>query len=123
MRILRIETLSGEGPYCTGDWEFNRLISCSVRHPTPEADSKIANVWNTMLRSERDEWFFGFKDHAQYRAWFYSDEMLTNMQARGLGLVEYEVCALNLAIGNAQCIFRRDDAVKISRKSLVSTDA
>lgn len=123
MRILRIETPSGEGPYCVGDWEFNELVSCRVRHPMPEADSKIANVWNVMTSREQYEWFFAFKDHAQYRAWFYSDEMLTIMHALGLGLAEYDVCALDVVLGNAQCIFRRKDAVKISHKSLVSTDA
>lgn len=123
MRILRIERPDGTGPYNTGDYRLHDLASCRTKHPMPEADSKIASVWSELSWKMRDEYFFGFKGHGQYRAWFYSDEMLEVMAGLNLELVEFEVDAEHVVIGNAQVIFKREHAVEINRKSLMGTNA
>lgn len=50
---------------------------------------------------------FGFEDYKQFRAWFYSDEILAKLSNNGFELSVYDTGNSTVLLGNAQLTFEK----------------
>lgn len=71
----------------------------SEKHPTPYNDSKLYRNMTDDGKNER-EVFYGFSTESQFRNWFYSDELLEQLNDVGVTLACYKV--KKLYDGNTQ---------------------
>lgn len=119
MRVLRIETEDGTGAYnARVSWGDN--YPGGDRHPAPCDDSRLCLDWRNLSSSDKEHYFFGFLDEAQFRSWFYWDRYLQLMDEAGLELAVYEVQERHVLIGNAQIVFIKREAELVERRSLMT---
>ncbi len=133
--VLRLETLTGDGFYCSGlaqeiclDLEDVSLAyDLDGRHPGPTNDSKL---WKgiSLLSSYSYPWhfrLFGFESYAQFRAWFFSDKFLEKAGEHDALLCLYSVeekSTYSLIEGNTQCVFDKRDATAIATFNPLATE-
>lgn len=73
----------------------------SDRHPCPWNDSLLMDSLESNGIDFYDSTMFcGFKDESQFRAWFYSDDLLKDLGDLGCTLVVYEISTIYY--GNCQ---------------------
>lgn len=106
-RVYRLETEDGRGVYAA-TWEAYKARS---RSPTPDADVRLAPIWDALSLSDRDFWFFGFEDVASLQRWFYEMKDRQTIQAQGIMCNVYLVPEDSVHLGTAQVIFRKARAV------------
>lgn len=108
MRIFRVETETGRGPYAGGggSWQSQETPS---RHPSPNRDSALG--WKRMFTEDRIRYNFGFVSIDQFKFWFFEPEWREELHQRGFHLVEYEATVYRAS--DAQAIFRRDLATVV----------
>jgi hypothetical protein len=119
MRIWRIETKDGGGPYATGCTLASDECQDSYHHPTPASDRRLglslerfgADVYN------HDCFKYGFFSLEACRAWFYRDKWLENFEERGFYLAEIEIDSKYIAFGDKQLAFLYE---KIESKTYLS---
>lgn len=120
MLILRLENCDGVGIYHNNvaNEICNDLGDCDlayspVRHPMPERDSLlVANGFDSWAPGN-DEFVYGFKDYAQFRAWFFDDDFLGEASNYGIYLSVFHVNDGDYYIGNSQSVFRRGNATEV----------
>jgi hypothetical protein len=118
--VLRLELQSSrQGVYTSGvlaDCEQTlniRFQDNDRKHPSPYEDSLLYGNWIHLLNSfQYDKFKFGFSTYAQYRAWFYSNEILAEMQKRGVVLSIYKV--EEHYVGHTQAIYRESTATLVA---------
>lgn len=116
--VYRIETENGRGAYrgCQR-WSVG-YPGDMVAHPGPFEDSGIRGYWRGLKEIAQARHFFGFRDEAQLRAWFYRDEWMEDMAKVGLRLTVWEVEEGFYCYGRAQAVFRKDLAKLIETREL-----
>lgn len=122
MRVLRIETETGQGPYTyreytdevSSEWwsTFRGFLSRSLTdaHPVPQADGIfISNRWGY-----REASVCGFASVEQYLDWFRFVDDAGEEFPEQFRLVEYEVHGNAVRKGGRQVMFTRTKARKIA---------
>lgn len=120
MLVYRIENPEdGIGPYRrdTLNWGDERPFNVYGLHPTPYDDAALREMWEFMPACQQEAFYFGFADEAQMRAWFYRDEWLRVMKDAGMKLTVWE--CKHARYGNAQAIFKREEATLILTRELI----
>ena len=107
--VYRFEYPRGRGIYHRDDRRsvadlFTMDLS---RHPVPDCDSKLAPMLSGMPDSEFKTYYFGFCSIEQLRNWFYSDELLKKLHAKGVVIAEYECRVADVLEGHTQAMFVR----------------
>ena len=106
-RVYRLETDEGRGVYAATAMAY---VAKSVS-PTPDADVRLAPVWNAIDYVDRNNWFFGFEDVASLQRWFYSARDRNALHQQGIRCSVYLVPEDSVHLGTAQVLFRRARAV------------
>ncbi len=111
MKIWRVETYRGKGPYTSS---YETLIKRSQyenlnisAHPTPSEDFKLSenftkfgcNIW------DHDPLKYGFESIQSCRDWFWKDEWIEDLDKRKFYLVEIDIEPDNIAFGEKQIAF------------------
>jgi len=100
IRILRIESKTGEGPYRSNIDLLNR--EHSEQHPTPFND--FEDIWMHLLfTNQYKEYKFGFKDLKQFNDWFSLEEQKILFD-NGFIMTEHDT--KNYYMSNKQLIFK-----------------
>lgn len=100
---------------CLGDILVGGAVD-SKRHPAPQNDSKLKDVWSDL--ENRSQYSFGFSSLTQYKKWLNKHER--EICVRFLNdylkyrLVAYKVPKDSLIVGDRQCIFVKEKAVKVA---------
>lgn len=140
--MLRIETKQKSGLYPSTGVYNNLAASCEILnwrvqngisyikdgettqdgclHPEPEKDSKLCDIWNGLKNQVIggiSNYFFGFKDIDQLRAWFYDDELLKKILESGCVVNEYKT-GPRCYEGHTQIICHRADMEYIGEYDL-----
>jgi hypothetical protein len=115
MLVYRVESKSrvsdqfpnlGRGYYRTDNeiiYDVNMIDKS--RHPTPERDSKLSDVWEDLRKlGEHPSWAFGFKSMEALRSWFYDKEM-TEGKEEELVIGVYSIQEDEVHHGFTQSIF------------------
>lgn len=115
IKILRLETATGTGIYTSqlvgevveelGD---TNLAYSDDRHPMPYDDAKLRgtpHMERLQFARGTENLLFGFASFAQFRAWFFSDELLKALQDKCVKFAVYTVKDSDASIGWSQCIF------------------
>lgn len=84
--------------------ESKGLPWASSKHPAPCNDSKL---WALISNIRLDDYVFGFDSLKQFRAWFYSDDLLTQLERAGIVLRAYSTAFY--FVGNSQAVFLKSD--------------
>lgn len=115
--VLRLELQScRQGVYTSGVLsDCEQILEIQFqdnnwRHPNPYHDSLLSETWETLM--DWNKFKFGFSTYAQYRAWFYSNEILAEMQKRGVVLSIYKV--EEHYVGHTQAIYRESTATLVA---------
>lgn len=127
MRVYRVETVDGAGPYnpdaVATPTPAQREVSSKLqwyaekdRHPSP---------WDTPLRFNPDDvlglgvpgdtWRFGFESVHDLRRWM--DGFGRLLEDAAFFVASYEVPSSSVVRGSCQLRFRREDALLICRES------
>jgi hypothetical protein len=113
LRILRVETPGGNGPYNGGyGAEYVALFEDQGdRHPAPTTDVPgLMAIYDSGFR-------FGFKDHTQLDRWF-DPPRRDYLRRHGFTVAAYDVPEGDVIFGGRQIAFRRDRAKLVERKSI-----
>lgn len=110
MLVYRVESSTEQDSGCSkvgvGAYRVNAIacylnkITESDRHPTPYEDSPLSEWWEDEALQEL--WYFGFKDVAQFKSWFYEDSGLESLtEDMRIGVYECE----EVKVGYTQVCF------------------
>ncbi len=111
MKIWRIETYRGLGPYCSS---YKTLISQAQyknfdrsTHPTPSDDKYLSdNLERFGFDScSHSPLKYGFRDIEHCRQWFYNDLWIEDLEKKKFYLAEIEIDSENIAFGDKQLAF------------------
>lgn len=116
MKIWRIETFDGVGPY-HADLELrvhledlaapSFMFDDPDLHPHPIFDGFNPDGLDTWEYRVPQEYHFGFITEESLRSWFFSEETdAERLEALGLWVVVYEVDEAHVWEGNRQAMFR-----------------
>lgn len=124
MKIWRIETLTGVGPYQAGlDWQIREfdLPAPSFMHDDPDLHPHPAQdgfcpegvaTWEYWVPSEMS---FGFSSENALMKWFFFEEHdAERMEDLELCVREFEVDAEHVVEGHSQTMFRKDLSVQVA---------
>lgn len=117
MRVFRVETVEGKGPYGHA-WERPAgwcTDFMGSRHPGPDSDGPLADSWGSLPWDERGLYYFGFESMGQLSRWFYRDAHKTALAAAGFKVAEYEIPDCRVRRGHMQLVFKRCLAQLIQR--------
>ncbi len=110
IEVLRVETVTGEGPYTSGAaWKIPDCY-CPARCPAPTEGG-----FDAIHGSQR----FGFLTREQLNAWFTSNAR-RELADLGFHIAYYRVNAGEVKHGEKQIAFKRDHAVLIRTTPLFS---
>lgn len=111
MRIYRVETKQGDGPY---RGPLSDTFACDVDvpcadglHPTPRDEMEFFPPYPGLVHkwSARNiQYGFAFND--QLNRWF-SGEWFKHLAPHGFGVAEYDIDARAVYVTPTQCIFNR----------------
>lgn len=117
MRFYRLEMKdTKQGVYRSDSTEVDEIIECFTsmdRHPTPWNDSLLGDKlwerkWSEFGTNEgMEQYIFGFKSLKQFRAWFYSDVVLLELEEKDIELNLYQTT--DYITGYTQMIARKDE--------------
>lgn len=133
MLVLRLETKKNIGIYNVGA-AINIILS-NGRHPEPENDPGLAKFWDKRWKrniskqiawhNERRNWYCGFKDYKQLRAWFDGYELncirVHNEKAaddRQVYISVYKTDGRKVKYGERQILFRLDESTLVEHISI-----
>ena len=112
MKILRIETIDGKGPYIGNTNVYYKMNwdthTDSETHPGPEQDPDLKESWD-------DTYSFGFKNKKQYKKWFCKKERKLLKEHR-FCLATYKDIKKNILIATQQVAFQKCTAVCIKKR-------
>ena len=121
MKVYRVENQEGKGPYCAPNPMY--LCDNNVVHPCPTHDSKL--MINAMKKGVTtdlkyfpmgSDWQFGFESVKQFKRWFYSNKILQDFDEYHFTLNVYEASAKQVALGNTQLVFLKNNATLIGKR-------
>ncbi len=100
---------------CLGDVLVGGSID-SKRHPAPQSDSKLSDVWSVIRN--REKYSFGFSSITQYKKWLNKHERSITTKFLNdylkYRLVAYKVDKDGVIVGDRQCIFKKEKAIKVA---------
>lgn len=101
MKVYRVQTPAGEGPYASGiAWELLQPHQCCDNHPAPRNDG---------LSDFTGQHRFGFRSLEQLHAWFSPMER-DALRAMGFSMAIYEVEECRVKFGGKQIAFEYSSA-------------
>lgn len=118
MKVWRVETAQGVGPYVNTAASMCRVINGfgTYSHPGPrqakEANTPLATAFSD--GGYNSSWSFGFTSLRQYLEWFKYNHWRDTLHKRNCLLVQYEVPASDVCKGNYQLAFRKREALRIT---------
>lgn len=109
MRVFRIESKAGDGPYSRPNdvadwWSSGELARChrTEKHPTPQREGLLVHdrICGFVVIENLKEWFRGWR---------------SKLRKAGFFMAIYEVPVKACEIGEKQLVFDRDQATLIER--------
>ncbi len=122
MRVLRLETEDGFGPYigmnlnhCDFDEYTPTFLDDDPElHPHPVHDGLGYSYEDWVYGREWDKYHFGFKNPEQIGNWFFVDPRdAWALSSVDLEVVVYEIDPEHVRIGESQVMFIKEEAVKV----------
>lgn len=113
-KVYRFESVDGRGGYVSGALGKAGIITDFTRHPFPDADAllykncdHVRDLWSF------NEYFFGFSSKKQLKKWFNAAERKLIAASKDIKLVIYYSSPKNFYRGDTQCLFIKNQAVKL----------
>lgn len=117
MRVYRVETPDGKGPY----WEGAIIDGMGRAHTLPETKDNHPSPYNDGLSDctlPVGTYFFGFTSLAMLNQWF-APEWREKMKAVGHQIAVYDMPECNIVEGKYQCAFKRGKSKPIEHLPLM----
>lgn len=115
MKVFRIETVEGLGPYkireSGGDSPLRRHFWDEERQPLPHNDGlPFRDLFGDDIPKD---FHFGFHSIGRLLSWFNPDERRSLREA-GFGIAVYHVPSEEVLMGFKQCVFKKERAERVA---------
>jgi len=115
MKVYRVETVDGEGPYCVASpskhFTKEKRSEVNIHRPAPYNDSLLKEKWDK-LGGDCYKFIFGFKSKKQLKEWFPPYALKTLFEENSkLRVSIYD--ASEAIKGEKQVVFKEKSAVLV----------
>lgn len=123
--VWRLENKYGNGPYHGGHNFYDAPWQSSYEHrwyhPMPDTEPGIKRRFGRLKHDGVLDDVFGFPSVERYIMWFNKPHWRSQLERLGYRLVEYR--AVNVAMGETQCIFNLREAVRMAEYAPTAFDS